>query len=139
MLQFRGMNRGITRVSGFQTWLRGQMDARGWDRATLARESELATSTITNVLNNPNKHIDLDTYIRLAAGLKLPLAQVLEAAGFAVGSPMTPEARQEQIAMILAVAPWFRPMLGDLAALSEKDQDTVVSLVRSLAERSRRA
>jgi transcriptional regulator with XRE-family HTH domain len=138
VLQFMVMNRGRLPVSGFQTWLRGQMDARGWN-AQLADASGLAPSTITNILTKPKKTIDLDTYIALSKGLEVPLATVLEAAGVAVGEPMSPEVRQQQIAMILQVAPWFRDLLDDLAALSEKDQNTVVSVVRSLAEQSRNA
>lgn len=125
------------RMSSFGTYLRGQLEKRGWDQSRLALESGLRASTISNLITKTPKEPEIRTLRRIAEALDLDLGEVLEQAGIPMRRSSTSDLRQRRMAAILEVAPWATQLVETLAELPESEQDKAISFVEHLAAQHR--
>lgn len=117
------------------TYLREQMEKRGWNQTELGERAGIPKGTIHNILDNKVQIPKFENLIKLASALDVPLRTILTVAGFNLdGRPEL--AQQERQAELLRVAPRFRELLDMIAALPEEDQETALTFVEVLARRN---
>jgi len=68
-------------MSGFQQWLQGQLDARGWSGAELARRAKISRPHVSRILTGENKP-GLESVEGIARALGIPTESVMREAGY---------------------------------------------------------
>jgi transcriptional regulator with XRE-family HTH domain len=109
---------------------------------TLREVEELAgisRSSVSDILNNPNRVPKLDTFMRVADLLGLPLYRVIEMAGFNLGLSETPADVARRLAVLMERSPEYRPLAVMLTQLQSDDLEGVLAYLEMvLLRRSRR-
>ena len=109
----------------FVTWVKSEIEARGWTQAELAKRGGFSTAALSHILNRERlPGVEICRGIAKAFGMKD--IQVLEIAGLATDSS----------------SPKFSPGVEATAAmlndLPEEDQEEIRAIVRVKWERRRR-
>ena len=65
----------------FQDWLNEQMRRYGWDPSELARYAKISSATVTRITKGDRKP-GLQTCIKLSQAFRVPVENVLRAAGY---------------------------------------------------------
>jgi transcriptional regulator with XRE-family HTH domain len=65
-------------------YLQREMTQRGWSQREAAQRSHISKSTLTDLLNNPQKTPELKTLKALAQGFEVPMRRLIELAGFKI-------------------------------------------------------
>ncbi len=117
------------------TYVREQMDKRGWDQTELGRRADIPKGTIHNILNNRVQMPEFKNMVKLASAFDVPLGTILTMAGFDLeGRPEL--SRAERQAELLSISPRFRELLDMIAALPKEDQETAWRFVEVLVRRN---
>lgn len=124
-------------MSVLATYLRAQLEQRGWTQDRLATESGISPSSLSKILSGHSKTPELATLAQLSQALEVPLRTLVEAAGFTIedGPHSDPDAQKRRVELLLEAAPSLHPLVDRLASLSVEDQQTVWAMVDMLAER----
>lgn len=135
MLQFVPLNRE-RRMSSFGTYLRGQLEKRGWDQSRLALETGLRASTIHNLIHKTPKEPEIGTLQRVADALELDFAEVMEQVGIPMRRSASTEVRDRRLNALLHAASWMPEFVEKVAELPEDDQDAAISFVEHLVAKN---
>lgn len=119
-------------------YLQREMDARGWSRRKLSERSQVSWGSLANIWQEPDAVPDLETLEKLAVCLDVPLWRVVEAAGFNLGMPTTPDALERRTAQLLASAPQFRALAPYLEHLEPDDLRAVLAYIDGLMDAAKR-
>jgi transcriptional regulator with XRE-family HTH domain len=121
-------------ASALAVYLRAELDRRGWNARQLADRAGMPPSGLSKILNRVTEVPDLETLDKLAVALDVPLVRLVAVCGFRVGDDAkTPD---EQIAILLEVAPEFRDVVDDLTQLQPDDLRAIRGYVDALLRRS---
>ena len=108
----------------FANWLDGELEARDWTAAKLARQAGINKATITKIRQG-ERRVGMDVALAIAGAFKLPEQQVLRAAGLLGDAPDETPAVEEAEHL--------------LREMDQDDQETAVALIRALHARRGRA
>jgi transcriptional regulator with XRE-family HTH domain len=122
-------------VSGFATFLRSEIDARGWTDRQMATNAGINPSTLHNWLTNPNVKPELDHLAGVAEALQVPLVRLIAICGYDVG---TNGGGSNPVAATVAAVPELRAHVEELMQLSPEDQRAVRAFVQALQNQKRR-
>ena len=114
------MDSKIDRTQAFTNWLNKELDTRGISDRELARRGGVSHSSIS--LLRSGQMPGLKVLRAIAAGLDVPLSAVLKEAGFDEPLEQTPNLREANLLF---------------SKLSNEEQDTVLTMMRALAEKKR--
>lgn len=112
------MTTTICTMSDLAAYLEREMKQQGWSLRRAAAAWGLDKSTLSMILNNPERVPDLRTLDRLSAGLGVSLARLIELAGFDLGAIEDPALyglTVEERAILQALSPQKRAALVRLA------------------------
>lgn len=70
----------MRQIEDFGTWLKSELDVRGWRQADLAKAANLHSGSVSNVLNGQRRP-GPDFVMGVARALKLPAEEVFRRAG----------------------------------------------------------
>lgn len=115
------MTTGITTLSmaDLAAYLEREMKQRGWSLRRAAEAWGIDKSTLSLLLSNPDRTPDLRTLKKLAAGLGVSLARLIELAGFDLGregdDPALYGLTEEERQILRSLSPQKRAALLRLA------------------------
>lgn len=101
-------------MDDFIRYVEQKMNERRWSQADLAREANMTTSMVSNLLNGKRK-VGISTANSLARAFQVPPTEVLSAAGLIPKIPAKTAAEEQLLYM-------FRQ-------LSENDQEAILDFV----------
>lgn len=134
MLQFTSVKQGSQSVSSFITWVRSEMAKRGMNQSQFAIKSGLSPASVHNLLNDEDRIYDLETYAKVAKGFDVGVDIVLIAAGFTISSTSSYDETTRRLSVIFGSSPWLQTVLEQLAPMSERQQQTVLSYIEYVAK-----
>lgn len=126
-------------VSALASFLRKEMDQRGWDPARLARKAKVPTTTLHNILHQRSPRPFPDTLRKLAAVLGCSPAYLTSLVGYSVEDLPTPDDRLVRLARAIEALPWLEAGVEKWLQLdSEEQEDILDQIERRLARRSQK-
>jgi transcriptional regulator with XRE-family HTH domain len=118
-------------VSALATFLRAELEKRGWRPYNLAIRSGVASSTLWNILNAEDVVPKRETLTRLARALELPPRILLEYAGYVIDESSSSEERLMRLSRLLDAMPRLGELAEKIAQLSSDEQDVALSLLEA--------
>lgn len=124
-------------MSGLSTYLRSVIDMRDWSLTQAAEMAGMQASTLSMLLNDPERIPELATLEKIARGWDIPLGTLIEQMGYTVDRSPTPEARAARIAALLDITPWAADLLEQLIQLPPARIDQYLTMMTLLVEQER--
>ena len=106
--------------------LNARMSALGLIPATLAAKADMPKQTLSNILKGTSKP-ELPQLAKLAGALETPLWKLVEASGYAVGGPLTPDDQTLRLAHLLRDLPWLESGVERMAELSPEEFEDLLT------------
>ena len=111
------------------TYIRGELEARGWSQTQLAIKSNLDKQVINNLLQHPDTRPELVTLERLAAGLNVSLVKLLFLSGYDPGEYIE-HPDLERIAILLEAMPDAQEVIDSFAQFSASERSAILAYIR---------
>jgi transcriptional regulator with XRE-family HTH domain len=117
-------------MDNFGEWLAGQLQAKGWRQADLARASGLDSAVISNLVNG-RRNPGVNSCVAIARALSLPNEEVLEAAG------LLPKEKGMSVAD-RATQKLIKKAMTMLEELPPEEQERIIDNIEIALERHQR-
>jgi len=103
----------------FVSWLRSELELRGWDQAELARRSSVTTAQISRIISG-ERRAGAEVCRKIARALQLPIEEVYRKSGLLPSKGIQPAGSEELLFL-------FKEMGDD-------DRRRLLALARALHE-----
>ena len=64
-------------TTDFATWIRDELNRRGWSQASLAERAGLSRSSISKMLTSGRRKPGMRFFVGIAAAFEMPLVEVI--------------------------------------------------------------
>jgi transcriptional regulator with XRE-family HTH domain len=125
-------------MSGLGNLIQSEIKRREWSLRDLAAHSGITASTLSDIINYPDRTPALRTLAALSAALNLPLRQLIEACGFPVEDAGATADQGERARALLSAVPELQSFVEDIASLDADDREGVLVYIETLLKRKQR-
>ncbi len=121
---------GKSAVSTLASFLRSELERRGWSQNQLANKAGVRESTVSNILNKPGGvRSKPQTLRKLAAALEIPESDLTEHIGYSIEGASTPDDRHLRMARLIDSLPWLAMGVEKWLQLPANEQEEILELI----------